>query len=122
MGMYTEILIKADIEGLLPVEVREVLNCLFNGGECPEQLPDHQFFNSTRWEFIGTSSSYYHIPWATSNYRDDYLFSRSDLKNYDGVVQDFFHWLDPYVAAKSGTCIGYIWYEEDNEPTLIYKR
>ena len=47
------------------------------------------------------------------------LFSRSDLKNYDREIELFFDWLRPLTCALPGDCIGWQWYEEHDEPTLV---
>lgn len=119
MGMYTELLIKADIVRNPPVEVVAVLNFLFNSGEEPKTLPDHPFFKKERWSSIGRCSSFYHIPWVSSKYEEGYLFSRSDLKNYDGEIDAFLDWLFPYIDEEDGKCIGWKFYEESDDPTLI---
>lgn len=123
MGMYTEIVIKACMKENLPEEVSKVLDYMFRGGEKPDiYLPSHSFFKCPRWDFIGKGSSYYHVPASITFYDEGYLFSRSDLKNYDDEINLFFDWINPYLEGLSGQCIGYLWYEEDTEPTLIYKR
>ena len=118
MGMYTEILIKCDIECKDEIALK-VLNFLFNNGEEPDVLPEHEFFKCNRWQFIGNCSSYYHIPAVQNFFDGSYLFSRSDLKNYDDEINEFFKWLIPFVSACKGECIGYSWYEEDDTPELI---
>jgi hypothetical protein len=122
MGMYTELLLKCDVKNDIPDADKKVLNFLFNNGEEPflDELPLHKFFIETRWKHIGNSSSYYHIPWATSKYAEDYIFSRSDFKNYRTEIETFLDYLSPLLDTEEGKCIGYWWYEEDNEPTLIF--
>lgn len=119
MGMYTELVIKCDLIDDLPDKVVEVLNFLFLEGDEPQNLPDHDFFSLENWSSIGRCSSYYHIP-ATLNFFDgEYLFSRSDLKNYEYEIDRFIDWISPYIDAEPGNCIGWEWYENCNEPTLI---
>lgn len=126
MGTYTEILIKCDLDlpklDADPV-ARAVVQYLFGtvSGDVPTELPDHEFFKSHRWGSIGRSSSYYHHPIALSSLKDCYLFSRSDLKNYNGEIANFFDWIRPFVDEHYDKCIGYSWSEDDDEPTLIYK-
>lgn len=125
MGMYTEAVIKVTFtERNLPDVVRSVLENLFNGGDKPEELPEHPFFTTPRWEHIGNSSSYYHHPEAVVSYNTSFggihLFARFDLKNYDGEIALFFDWVRPYIDQKQGECIGWSWYEEESSPTLIY--
>jgi hypothetical protein len=106
------------------------LNHLFRQGEEPESLPDHAFFKCPRWSLIGICSSFYHHPKAMSDYwtghgddddRGGYIFSRSDLKNYDGEIDHFLDWVMPYIDETEGHCIGWEWYEEDESPTLLFK-
>ena len=120
MGMYTELMLKADVKRDLPADVEAVLQHLFNGADRPESLPDHRFFALDRWSQIGSMSSYYHIPWATSKYNDGYIFSRSDLKNYGGEIEAFVDWVMPYLDKFEGECIGWSWYEEDDCPTMLH--
>lgn len=121
MGMYTEILIKCDIdESRLSETDLKILDYLFNGKEEPEVLPDNEFFKCSRWRLIGSCSSYYHIPWSDSKYDKGYLFSRSDIKNYSGEISLFFDWIRPLLGQVEGDCIGYSWYEENQAPDLVY--
>lgn len=122
MGMYTEILVKADVNiDSLSEEEKEVLKFLFAGGKEPSSLPNHHFFTLSRWHNIGRSCSFYHHPACLNSIDDSYIFSRSDLKNYDGEIEAFFDWFAPLTTAGKGKCIGYSWYEEDDEPVLILK-
>lgn len=120
MGMYTELVIKADVKPNIPTIVESVLHYLFNNGDKPEIYPEHKFFTCDRWDMIGSCSSHYHIPWATSKYHNGYLFSRSDIKNYAEEIELFIDWIKPYLDEEEGKCIGWSWYEEDNEPELLY--
>lgn len=133
MGMYTELVIKAKITEYLPDDVWMILDYLFNPKTEVEiydehmqlksdvKLPDHPFFDSSRWEMIGSCNSYYHIPESQSFFADGYLFSRSDLKNYGGEIENFINWITPYLDEPDGKFIGWKWYEEYHEPTFIYK-
>lgn len=126
MGMYTELLLKAQVKA----DEHGVLKFLFGDGAEPYELPDHEFFTTPRWQMIGTCASFYHHPNAHSDLfrpeRDDsneyYLFTRSDLKNYDGEIGKFLDWLNPYIDELPGTCIGWEWYEEWDEPSLRHKQ
>lgn len=128
MGMYTELVLKCSIRDDAPAKVSAVLTFLFKEGKEPAVLPDHEFFKCPRWTGIGSNSSFYHHPKALSSYftfdgeRGGYLFSRSDLKNYDGEIGHFIDWLMPYIDEEEGFCIGWEWYEEDNQPTLLFKK
>lgn len=130
MGMYTELVLKCSTKANLPDDVKAVLNCLFRGHSEPENLPDHAFFKCLRWACIGQTSSFYHHPKALSDYwtgfpedldNGGYIFSRSDLKNYDDEIEHFVDWFMPYIEEDVGQCIGWQWYEEDKAPTLLFK-
>lgn len=125
MGMYTEILVKASVDlDSISQKNMSVIKYLFSDGEEPREdaLPDHKFFTLPRWSLIGHCSSYYHHP-VVINSMDEYgsIFSRSDIKNYDGEIEAFFDWFQPLATKTEGECIGYYWYEECELPTLVVK-
>lgn len=134
MGMYTELVLKCQIRDDVPADVQDILNYLFNNGgdfNNPPPTPEHSFFLCPRWKMIGQCSSFYHHPKALSDYwmghngeRDQggYIFSRSDLKNYNDEIRLFIDWLRPYIDEEDEQCIGWSWYEEETEPTLLYKK
>lgn len=93
---------------------------LFNAGPQPDHIPDHPFFRCTRWDAIGSGWSFYHAPFSLSKMEKGYIFSRSDIKNYDDEIRHFLDWLRPYIAPVVGRCIGWTWYEEADQPTLLY--
>jgi hypothetical protein len=119
MGMYTELVLKAEIEEDAPKQVHDVLNFLFNGAEEPKEKPEHDFFTKERWTMIGRCCSFYHTPFSLSKYSEGHIFSRSDLKNYNGEIEAFIDWLRPYINEFEGHCIGWTWYEEYDVPTLL---
>lgn len=127
MGMYTEILVKARLsdEAQKDELVMSVVKHLFNNGDEPSSIPNHNFFTLPRWDQIGRMCSFYHHPRPVSSFYDEYssayIFSRSDIKNYDGEIEAFFDWLKQHIDAEEGQCIGYSWYEEEISPTLIFK-
>ncbi len=130
MGMYTELVFKASIRADIPDPVHAVLRHLFADGDRPSALPDHPLFQCSRWGQIGRGSSFYHTPFALSQYdnpndpgaKDGYIFSRSDLKNYEQEIAHFLDWVDPYIDEMPGFCIGWAWYEEADQPTLVFKK
>lgn len=127
MGMYTEFVFKGEIRKTVDPVVMSVLSYLFNGNDRPDTLPDHPFFSCDRWSSIGSCSSFYHHPrsinsWYDVGYSDTiYIFSRSDLKNYDDEISLFVDWVKPHLDVLPGCCIGWSWYEECDEPTLLIK-
>ena len=82
---------------------------------------DHNFFRCPWWRDIANSSSYYHVPQSFKCLQKDrYIFTRCDLKNYHGVIEEFVEWSKPYLDMEEGSCIGWYWYEEYAKPTLLY--
>ncbi len=123
--MYTELVLKVNLKDETPTEVREILSYLFDA-ERPFStlpafaLPDHPFFKCDRWRNVGNGSSFYHHPKALSHIDKDYLFSRSDIKNYDEEIEKFLNWLSPYLNEyQRGNCVGWYWYEEQEYPYLL---
>jgi hypothetical protein len=127
MGTYTEMVVKACIKSNISDLDRAALSFLFNDGASsglPEK-PNHPFFKCDRWAHIGRTCSFYHIPWSDSKYEKDKIFSRCDIKNYSDEIEMFFDYLRPLIDGYRGDsdaplCIGYIWYEEEAQPTLIF--
>lgn len=122
MGEYTELLLKCRIKENISEDVNHILNYLFNDDNHPDKLPDHGFFKCERWYMIGRCCSYYHIPSSFSKFDERYLFSRSDLKNYDQEIYKFLDWVDPYIDEDINQCIGWVWQEQEDNPTLIRKQ
>lgn len=123
MGMYSELLIKCDVIRSKDPKTEEILKFLFSGevdmDDQPKDLPDHKFFRCERWFMIGRCSSCYHIPSALSFYDGTYLFSRSDLKDYDNEIYLFLDWLYPSIDEEDDRILGWYWYEESENPTMI---
>lgn len=82
---------------------------------------DHAFFQCPWWRDIANCCSCYHTP-EVFNYlaKSKYIFTRCDLKNYHGEIEQFLEWIKPYLDQQEGDCIGWYWYEEDRSPTLLY--
>lgn len=126
MGDYTEIYTRMALKSDCPEQVIAVLQYLVDGGDEPT-VPDHQFFRCARWRALLQCSSYYCIPRATVSFWFDdigkrwYLVGRSDLKNYDNEIRQFFRWIDPYIDAYPGDFVGYEMSEQASRPTLKLK-
>jgi hypothetical protein len=119
MGMYTELVLKVRVKENLPDDVEQVLQFLFNDKPEPQKTPEHPFFDLARWRLIGRCSSFYHTPFSLSRYEKGNIFSRSDLKNYEDEIETFLDWIKPYLEHRRN-CIGWSWYEEMEEPRLLY--
>ena len=124
MGMYTELVLKTCIKDDIDDKILSVIMFLFGGGICPTDLPAHSFFDCPRWEVVGRGSSFYHHPRNVSSFcvscgGGKYLFSRSDLKNYDNEIELFLDWFSPLCEADEDACVGWYWYESEDRPTLL---
>lgn len=129
--MYTALHFSAELKKDTPEMVVDVLNKMVNGKlpfEDPKELPDHEFFKCDRWCFLFTMDSYYFSADTHCSFRFDeiagawFLTVTSNIKNYDGEIQKFIDWIMPYVAESTNDFLGYYRYEENREPTLIYKK
>lgn len=121
MGMYTECMFRARIKKEIPESVEKVIRYFFDDGEQPEDLPDHEFFKCSRWDYLFSCPAHHRgkanlISLSEGN-RD--IFNLCDIKNYDGEISKFFDWINPYLDTYPGACIGWSWYEEDDLPVLI---
>lgn len=126
MGMYTELVLKCRLKNDLPPVVKLTLDFMLNPSHLvlPSELPEHELFQCPRWEFMLVSNSFYHHPEKVvsrfNEYSSDYLFVRTDLKNYDDEIGKFIDWIKPYLENVEGECIGWTWYEEEKSPSLIH--
>jgi hypothetical protein len=127
VGMYTELVLKARVaRDKTPQQVMAVLAYMFGAGEKPTDLPNHPFFSKSRWDMIGKCSSFYHHPETLNDFNEEarsdvYIFSRSDIENYEREIEAFLDWVMPYLDEEHGQCVGWSWYEEERQPTLILK-
>ena len=127
MGMYTKLVVDLRFKDYLPDNV--VLGLKIMVGELSfedfsqSELPNHRFFETSRWKSMLRTCSYYHTPFSLSELHYDsiskryYLTSSSDFKNYDGEINQFFDFISDYVEVGF---LGYSLYEEDETPTLYF--
>ena len=111
MGHQTELILNATIRDDLPLEVKKIIDYLFNRStQEPDVLPSHNFFECRGWRLIGSSYSAYHIPWSVARYSDNCIFTRCDFKNRDHMIEKFLDWLLPYIDYDDeiDTVIGWI--------------
>lgn len=129
MGMYTEIHFNSKLTVDKDSMVADILKYMVGDIEdAPELLPANALFKTDRWQIMLRCDSYYFDADTLSTLRWDeishhyYLCIRSNLKNYDSEIEEFIDWIDPYLNKQPGDFLGFYRYEEDEEPTLIYKR
>lgn len=126
MGMYTELNIGVKICPTPTVEQK--LNYML-GEDTEDVYIEHPLFtDQTRWESMLLSDSYYFDYRSDSKlfidnlYPDEPMYFLNvlcNLKNYNEGIEKFMDWLCPYIETKG--FLGYKRYEEDKNPTLIYK-
>lgn len=117
MGMYTEIYARGTLMRDTPNLVVAALRYMAGEGEKPDPLPAHELFQTYRWDVLGRGASAYFPATSSTVYKDIYsnnwaFMFHANLKNYDGEIEKFFDWIDPYVEGGEGEYIGYSLYEE----------
>jgi hypothetical protein len=128
MGMYTQLCYNAELRRDTPKGVIDTLEYMLSNTEEGFKPPfTHGLFHTSRWQFMLNCSSYYFAPAESkSSFRKDqfgnyYVSILCDLKNYDGEIEKFVDWLNPYVDSyEERQFLGYSRYEEAVEPTLIF--
>jgi hypothetical protein len=128
MGMYTELHYNAELRKDVPTQVLDALRWMLGELDQPVDLPDHPLFKMTRAGFMLRCDSYYFAADTHSTLRLDDIDKqyriciRCNLKNYEGEIEAFCDWIDPYVDAYDGDFLGFSRYEESEDPELIRKK
>lgn len=123
--MYTELHFNSELKKDIPQNIIDILQYMIDHENEPA-LPDHEFFQTSRWSSLFTMGSYYFDADTHSTLRKDeitnsyFLCVRSNLKNYDSEIEKFINWIMPYLAKYEGEFLGFYRYEETETPTLIY--
>ena len=124
MGMYTEINLGLCFKKDTPDEIINTIWCLLGEKEWEKELPNHKFFKCDRFKMVLTCDSYYFDSITDSKMEFDeidnkyHLNVRSNLKNYNDEIGEFIDYISPYIETDG--FIGYMRYEECDNPTLIY--
>lgn len=123
MGMYTELVMSAELIKDPPSSVTDILSLMV--GDIDSAIePQDGLFTTSRWQYLFQMDSYYFAGDTHSSFRYDatancwFLTVRSNLKNYDNEIQLFLDWFAPYSETQG--FVGYWHYEENENPTLIY--
>ena len=121
MGMYTEIYVNVDLVKTCPDHAVNVLKAM-----CGEGDKSDLDGTPVMWAYLFNDGSYYtpntqckSLTWDENDGRYS-LLGKGDIKNYGGEIEQFFEWLRPFVEGEEGDFIGYMRYDDDREPTLIY--
>lgn len=135
MGMYTELVFDTELNLEKLPEIEEVLKHML--GESNEMesssLPDAPLFRTRLWERMLCSDSFYFNGETHSElkvmteHNIATLTVRCNLKKYSQEIEKFLDWIHSYDKtnwnsdhAPEKTFKGYMRYEADIHPTLIY--
>lgn len=127
MGMYTELNISCELKADCPENILQILEFMCGQDAVePTELPAHPLFGDTRWRYMLQCSSAYFDAQPNSKLTRDKICGLKfqalcNLKNYNGEIEYFIDWLRPYIHDSSSDFLGYKRYEEDENPTLIYR-
>jgi len=137
MGMYTEFHFNVELSKTVPDFVINLLNFMIEGDftkqkeTLKKELEDRcvwaNLFNTDRWAtMLRTDSGYFGADTHSTLRFDEtahkyYLCVRCNVKNYDNEIGEFIDWIMPYVDKYNDEFLGFYRYEEDREPTLIFK-
>jgi len=127
MGMYTLLHLNFNLKMNTPSEVIRVLKVMTSHeSEIPDSLPNHPFFNCSRWRHMLLCGSAYFDEKPESSIFPENGVSRvlvtCNFKNYDNEIDLFMDWLNPYIDVPIGAKVGFSRYEEDDENTMILKK
>lgn len=121
MGMYTELVLGLELDND-EATIQKLKYMLDNTTD--DVMIDDPFFKTPRWTYMLCCDSYYFDGQTDSKLVYDiiagthFLNVRCNLKNYDNEIELFLKWLAPHI--KTDGFLGYMRYEEDENPTLIY--
>jgi hypothetical protein len=123
-GEVTELNCAFSLRSDTPEEIIDTLLYMTgqDDGE-PQSLPSHPFFGSARWRHMLRGSdaeldaeSYgiagVEMSESSGRYR---ITIRCNLINFDNDIDQFIHWITPYIHAQRGDFIGYT-RSQDVEP------
>lgn len=128
MGMYTELSFCAELTTDLPKEIENTLKWMIGEIDRPDTLPEHELFNKDRCDFMLRGGSAY-FPYTIDpifkkdGYDNAYrLVTKSNIKNYEGEIQSFLDWIEPYIAHGVGArdMFAVVCYEEQSTPNMYY--
>lgn len=138
MGMYTEFNIGIAFKKNTPDNIIKILEYLLCGGRVgyeqeeyilgiitrERELAEHEFFKCDNWDIVLAGYSAYFDGITVSKMELDemqrkyHLNVRSSIKNYEQEIEKFMDLISPYIDTEG--FLGYMRYEECDDPTLIY--
>lgn len=128
MGMYTHLILNANLKEDTPKEVIDTLLYLsYQTEACPIDEA-HALYGIERIRMVmcGDSCSFdgdTHYSFHFDETAEEWAITiNSSIKNYDEEYQKFLEYIQPYITDcwQDKKFLGFIRYEEDENPTLIY--
>ncbi len=125
MGMYTELFLTVDLVDDTPTSIISWLKSMVNGSGDVTDAPSS--VAGTRFEsrLLGGSYYFYGQPFMSFEFdsisKSYHLTVLTNLKNYSNEIDKLIELLTPHLDMCKGEMIGYKRYEEDSEPTILYK-
>lgn len=125
MGMYTELNIGVNLSQTTPTEVIETIQRMLCSDDAYKPSIEHPLFKTERYHWMLNMDSYYFDGFTNSAIRQDHVSKewqldiRCNLKNYSHEIELFLDFIAPYITTSG--FLGYIRYEADELPTLIFR-
>lgn len=125
MGMYTALSLGVEFEKDTSYQIIRTIRRML-GHDIPfEAWPEEKLFEHMRAEWMLRCGSYY-FSWQTHwDFRKDdvtktwFLSGVCNLKNYGQEIELFLNWIMPHLNTRG--YIGWMMYEDDDDPTLLYR-
>lgn len=129
MGDYTELLIiGCDFIEETPKEVINALKWIFQIGDKPKKLPQHELFDKERADSLTSQkSTYFPVEECISVMKKNsfgrwFIHSRANIKNQESEIELFIDWISPWINEGSGEKdLWAIVTYEDGPPELYFK-
>lgn len=123
MGMYTELVLGFQLKPDTPEPIIKILKFMVGDIEDRNEIEttDHPLFETGRWDIMFQCNSFFFPGYFGGDLKYDYgwyLSVYSNFKNYDDEIAKFLDFIQPWVETDG--FIGYMRYEEHDDPTLIY--
>ena|SRR5271157_1062444 len=129
MGMYTELIFGASLKSDIPEDIIKTIKYYLD--DDLKEKPENLSFKTTSGRNPLNGSSYYFGVCEPCNnffYKEisgNWVLSvRTNIKNYEGEIEQFLEFIKPYIESGSGRRDIYAItiYEEDIEPKIFYLR
>lgn len=121
MGMYTKLKVEIELDHSKKDfhKVVDVLCYMLYNTIKPESVNyfNHPLFETSRWDWMFRSSSFYFDEHEPSYLRNHTLHVDFDINNYDNEIQNFLDWIRPYSSSVGD--VGIYQYEEDEQETRV---